>query len=42
MLSQQLLELLREWRRPARRPIWLFPGQKPINPGTERQINRAN
>ena len=41
MLSPRLLELLREWWRAARPPVWLFPGQNPINPVTERQINRA-
>jgi hypothetical protein len=41
MRSPQLLELLRGWWRAARRPVWLFPGPKPFNPGTERQINRA-
>ncbi len=40
MLSQ-LLQLLREWWKAARPPVWLFPGQNPINPVTERQINRA-
>jgi integrase len=32
---------LREWWHAARPPVWLFPGQNPINPVTERQINRA-
>ena len=41
MLSPQLLKLLREWWRAARPPVWLFPGQNPINPVIERQINRA-
>ena len=41
MLSPQLLELLRDWWRAARPPVWLFPGQNPINPVTQRQINRA-
>ncbi len=41
MLAPQLLELLRAWWRAARPPVWLFPGQNPINPVTERQINRA-
>jgi integrase/recombinase XerD len=31
MLSPQLLALLREWWRAARPPVWLFPGQNPIN-----------
>ena len=41
MLSRQLLELLRDWWRAARPPVWLFPGQNPINPITPRQLNRA-
>jgi integrase/recombinase XerD len=41
MLSPQLLELLRAWWRAARPPVWLFPGQNPINPVTARQLNRA-
>ena len=41
MLSPQLLELLRDWRRAARPQVWLFPGQNPINPITPRQLNRA-
>jgi integrase/recombinase XerD len=41
MLSAQLLELLRDWWRAARPPVWLFPGQNPINPITPRQLNRA-
>jgi site-specific recombinase XerD len=41
MLSPQLLELLRDWWRAARPPVWLFPGQNPINPMTARQLNRA-
>ena len=41
MLSPQLLELLRDWWRAARPPVWLFPGQNPINPVTARQLNRA-
>jgi integrase len=31
MLSPQLLELLRDWYRIARPPVWLFPGQNPVN-----------
>jgi hypothetical protein len=42
MLSPQLLQLLREWWKAARPPVWLFPGQNPINPVTERQINRRH
>jgi integrase/recombinase XerD len=41
MLSPQLLQLLRDWWRAARPPVWLFPGQNPINPITPRQLNRA-
>jgi integrase/recombinase XerD len=41
MLSAQLLELLRDWRHAAKPPVWLFPGQNPINPITPRQLNRA-
>ena len=32
---------MREWWHAARPPVWLFPGQNPINPVTERQIDRA-
>ena len=41
MLSQQLLELLRQWWRIARPRYWLFPGQVPGEPLTTRQLNRA-
>jgi len=41
MLSPRLLKLLREWWHAARPPVWLFPGQNPINPITARQLNRA-
>ena len=41
MLSPQRLELLRDWWRIARPPVWLFPGQNPVNPLTTRQLNRA-
>jgi site-specific recombinase XerD len=41
MLSPQLLELLRDWWRIARPPVWLFPGQNPVTPLTPRQLNRA-
>jgi integrase/recombinase XerD len=40
MLSPQLLELLRDWWRIARPPVWLFPGRDPIQPMTTRQFNR--
>ncbi|MGD1036741.1 MAG: site-specific integrase [Roseiarcus sp.] len=41
MLSPQLLELLRDWRRAARPRAWLFPGRNPVNPMTARQLHRA-
>ena len=41
MLSPQLLELLRDWGRIARPPIWLFPGRDRISPMTTRQLNRV-
>jgi integrase/recombinase XerD len=41
MLSAQLLELLRDWCRVARPPVWLFPDQNSINPITARQLNRV-
>lgn len=41
MLSPVLLELLRDWYRIARPPVWLFPGQNSVNPMTTRQLNRA-
>jgi integrase/recombinase XerD len=40
MLSPQLLELLRDWWRIARPPVWMFPGRDPISPMTTRQFNR--
>jgi site-specific recombinase XerD len=36
MLSPQLLELLRDWWRIARPPVWLFPGQNPVTPPSPR------
>ena len=42
MLSPQLLELLRDWWRAAPPPVWLFPGQNPINPITPRQLADAS
>jgi integrase/recombinase XerD len=39
MLSPQLLELLRDWYRIARPPVWLFPGQNPVNHITARQFH---
>ncbi len=41
MLSPQLLELLRDWYRIARPPVWLFAGRDPMLPLTTRQFNRA-
>jgi integrase/recombinase XerD len=41
MLSPQLLELLRDWWRIARPPVWLFPGRSPWNHLTTRQVRRA-
>ena len=41
MLSPQLLELLRDWYRIARPPLWLFPGQDKTNHLGTRQFNRA-
>lgn len=41
MLSPQLLELLRDWWRVARPPVWMFPGRDRINPMTTRQLNRV-
>src|SRR5512144_1499721 len=41
MLSERLLELLRDWYRIARPLVWLFPGRDPLLPVTTRQLNRA-
>jgi site-specific recombinase XerD len=41
MLSPQLLQLLRDWWRIARPPVWLFPGQSPFNHLTTRQLRQA-
>src|SRR5258707_883045 len=41
MLSPQLLELLRDWWRIARPPVWMFPGRDRISPMTTRQPNRV-
>ena len=42
MLSPQMLALLRAWwKERPHRSGWLFPGQDPVNPITERQLNRV-
>ncbi len=41
MLSERLLELLRDWYRIARPPLWLFSGRDLMLPLTTRQLNRA-
>jgi len=47
LLSPELLTLLRQWWQTAHaegkmlKDGWLFPGKKPINPITTRQLNRA-
>ena len=41
MLSPQLLKILRAWWLQCRSPGWLFPGQDPLQPMTDRQLNRA-
>ena len=41
MLSQDLLELLRQWWKVKRPRGWLFPGREPGQPITTRQLNRA-
>ena len=41
MLSQDLLDLLRQWWMVKRSRGWLFPGQQPSQPITTRQLNRA-
>jgi len=47
MLSAALLDLLRAWWQAGREQGimlpggWLFPGQKPVNPLTTRQLGRA-
>ena len=41
MLSPKLLELLRDWYRIARPPVWLFPGHDKMLPITTRQFSRA-
>src|ERR1700719_3459869 len=40
MLSPKLLELLRDWYRIARPPMFFFPGQGKICPMPPRQLNR--
>lgn len=41
MLSPQLLVILRAWWEQCRSRGWLFPGQDPLLPITDRQLNRA-
>jgi integrase/recombinase XerD len=41
MLSERLLQLLRDWWRLMRPKAWLFPGQDPVNPLSTRQLGRA-
>jgi integrase/recombinase XerD len=41
MLSPQLLELLRDWWRIARPPVWMFPGRDRISQMSTRQFNRV-
>ncbi len=41
LLSPQLLAILRAWWLQCRSPSWLFQGQDPLRPMTERQLNRA-
>lgn len=41
MLSECLLQLLRDWWRVMRPKAWLFPGQDPVNPLSTRQLGRA-
>jgi site-specific recombinase XerD len=41
MLSPQLLELLRDWWRIARPPVWMFPGRDRISQMSTRQLNRV-
>ncbi len=38
MLSPQLLELLRDWWRVARPPVWVFPGREPTKPMSACQL----
>jgi len=41
MLSQDLLDILRAWWKVRRSRGWLFPGQQPSQPITQRQLNRV-
>jgi integrase/recombinase XerD len=41
MLSPRLLAILRAWWQQCRSRGWLFPGQDPLLPITDRQLNRA-
>lgn len=41
LLSLQLLAILRAWWLQCRSQSWLFQGQDPLQPMTERQLNRV-
>ncbi len=41
MLSEQLLDILRDYWRRTRPPHWLFPGPDPSQPITTRSVQRA-
>ena len=41
MLSPKLLEILRDWWRVSRPPLWLFPGARPEQPITTHAVDKA-